>query len=71
MTVCAAVVTRLLRGGYSNLYLNTDDERLPAIKTYLKLGYRPVILTVDMETRWQTVCEALAWPNHSELWRTL
>lgn len=71
MTVCAAVVARLLKGGYTNIYLNTDDERNPAIKTYFKLGFRPVILTADMEARWQTVCEALAWPHQSETWRTL
>ena len=70
-TVCAAVVGRLLRGGYSSIYLNTDDERLPAIKTYLTLGFRPLILTADMTARWQALCETLAWPFTPEVWRVL
>jgi len=71
MTVCAAVVTRLLRGGYTSIYLNTDDERLPAIKTYLTLGFRPLILTTDMTARWEAICHNLAWPFTPDLWRML
>ncbi len=71
MTVCAAVVTRLLRGGYTSIYLNTDDERLPAIKTYLTLGFRPLILTADMTARWEAICHNLAWPFTPALWRLL
>ncbi len=70
-TVCAAVVTRLLKGGYTNIYLNTDDERYPAIKTYLKLGFRPVLLTADMTERWEAICNRLAWPFTPEEWRVL
>jgi mycothiol synthase len=69
--VCAAVTARLLQGGYTSIYLNTDDERLPAIKTYLKLGYRPLILTADMTARWETICGQLTWPFTPEAWRTL
>ena len=69
--VCAAVTARLLRGGYTSIYLSTDDERLPAIKTYLKLGYRPLILTKDMTARWEAVCQQLDWPFTPETWRTL
>jgi mycothiol synthase len=70
-TVCAAVVARLLSSGYTNIYLNTDDERYPAIKTYLKLGFRPVLLTADMAARWETICNRLAWPFTPEGWRIL
>ncbi len=70
-TVCAAVVTRLLNAGYTNIYLNTDDERYPAIKTYLKLGFRPVLLTADMNERWQRICTALEWPHELQEWSLL
>lgn len=57
--VCAAVVKRFLDAGYTEIFLRTDDERLPAIKTYLKLGFRPFLHAPDMEERWRKVCEAL------------
>jgi len=59
---CAAVTARYLRGGYQRVYLRTDDWRLPAIKTYLKLGYRPLLHTPDMEERWRAVCQKLGMP---------
>lgn len=71
MVVCAAVTARLLRGFYSHIYLHTDDERLPAIKTYLKLGYRPVLLTADMAARWEIVCGQVKWPFTPEEWHVL
>lgn len=69
--VCAAVTARLLKGGYTNIYLNTDDERLPAIKTYFNLGYRPVVITTDMTARWEAVCQKLNWPFTPQEWRLL
>jgi mycothiol synthase len=62
MTVCAAVVNRFLSAGYRNIYLNTDDFRLPAIKTYLRLGFVPLLHTPDMHDRWQLICDQLGWP---------
>jgi mycothiol synthase len=64
LATCAAVTDRFLRAGYRHIYLKTDDFRLPAIKTYFKLGYTPS-LHVDGEdhtARWKTVCEKLHWP---------
>ncbi|MBX3011162.1 MAG: GNAT family N-acetyltransferase [Caldilineaceae bacterium] len=69
--VCGAVTGRLLRGGYTSIYLNTDDHRLPAIRTYLKLGYRPLILTGDMSGRWEKLCQKLGWPFTPEEWSVL
>ena len=40
--------------------LTTDDFRLPAIKTYLELGFEPVIDDEEMESRWKAVMENLA-----------
>lgn len=59
MSVCAAVTARLLAAGYENIFLLTDDFRLPALSIYLKLGYRPLLHAPDMEERWQSVYEQL------------
>ena len=67
-TVCAAVTNRFLSAGYQNIYLLTDDWRLPALKTYLKLGYQPFLFTPDMADRWQVICEQLAWPFTPDSW---
>jgi len=56
---CAAVTKRFLDAGYTHLYLRTDDFRLPAIKTYLKIGWGPLLFAPDMEKRWQTVFQQL------------
>ncbi len=61
MAVCAAVVRRFIRAGYRRIYLQTDDYRLPAIKTYLRLGFQPFHYREDMEERWRAVCEKLDW----------
>ncbi len=55
LAVCAAVTALFLRRGYREIYLLTDDWRLPAIKTYLKLGYEPLMFAPDMEQRWADV----------------
>ena len=56
--VSAAVTARLLRAGYRDIYLRTDDFRLAAIKTYLRLGYEPLANTDTME-RWNKVYQQL------------
>jgi mycothiol synthase len=53
--VCAAATKRLLEIGYRNIYLLTDDFRLPAIKVYLELGYVPFLSAPDVEGRWRNV----------------
>jgi mycothiol synthase len=60
--VCAAATARFLRAGYRRIYLKTDDWRLPAIVTYLRLGYVPFLHAPDMAERWQAVCARLNWP---------
>lgn len=69
LAVCAAVTGRLVQAGYPVLYLMTDDFRLPAIKTYLKLGWTPWLFREGMAERWQAVCETLGWPYTPEAWQ--
>ncbi len=68
MAICAATTARFLEAKYRRIYLKTDDWRLPALKTYLKLGYEPFLFSPDMEPRWRAVCEKLEWPFTPEDW---
>ncbi len=57
--VSAAVARRLRAAGYTEIYLLTDDFRLPAIKTYLNLGWKPLRCAPDMAARWEAVFKQL------------
>ena len=58
--VCAAVTARFIAAGYREIFLRTDDFRLPALKIYLKLGYQPFPYAEGMEERWRAVHTKLA-----------
>ena len=53
----AAVTARLIGAGYHDIHLDTEDERLAALKVYLKLGYVPFLYSAGMEDRWQAVLQ--------------
>lgn len=53
--VSIAATRRLVAAGYRRVYLSTDDWRLPAIRTYLRIGYVPLLFAPDMEGRWRAV----------------
>ena len=57
--VTAAATARLLQAAYSEIYLQTDDWRLPAIKIYLDLGYQPLMYCEGMPERWEAIREKL------------
>ena len=46
--------------------LDTDDFRLPAIKTYLNLGFIPVYVERSQPRRWQDIFEKLELPPMTE-----
>jgi len=66
--VCSAVTARLISAGYCDIHLYTEDFRLPALKTYLKLGYEPFLYAPDMPARWQAICGQLQWPYTPDAW---
>lgn len=66
--VAAAATNRLLEIDYRNIYVTTDDQRLPAIKTFIKLGFIPDLYRQDMYARWQNVCRLLSIPFLPERW---
>ena len=53
--VCTGVTKYLLERGYQTVTLHTDDWRMPAIETYQKLGFEPVLFREDMKARWDAV----------------
>lgn len=50
-------VQKMIGDGKKKIILTTDDWRIPAIKTYLRSGFQPVIKPgdTDMENRWAEV----------------
>ena len=46
--------------GMETAYLTTDDRRIPAIKSYLRAGFVPVIPDGDMDARWKAVLEKIS-----------
>lgn len=60
--VCAAVLNHFQALGYDEVYLLTDHWRLPAIKTYFNLGFRPVIDSADARYEWARVTGKLGVP---------
>lgn len=58
--VSAAVTKRLVNEGFTDIFLETDDWRLPAIAIYLKLGWTPNRFSPEMESRWADVERALS-----------
>jgi len=59
--LCGRAMDYLVRHGCSEIVLTTDDHRLPAIKTYLSLGFEPIINDgdADMRARWDAVMASL------------
>jgi len=51
MAVSTAVTTRLIDAGYRNIHPYTEDWRLAALKTYLKVGYVPFLCSLEMWRR--------------------
>ncbi len=58
--VSLAVLHEFVRLGCRDAVLETDDFRLPAIKTYRNLGFRPEIQEETHAARWKAVEEKLA-----------
>lgn len=53
--VVLAVLKDHLQAGHQDVVLTTDDERLAAIRTYLKLGFQPHFCDPTHPERWQTI----------------
>lgn len=49
------ILHEFVKWGYRSAMLDTDDFRLPALKTYLNLGFEPVIVAPDHVQRWEAI----------------
>ncbi len=64
--VSLAALHQLRREGRQSAMLSTDDFRLPAVKTYLRLGFEPTLVHGNQRRRWRNVFAALGQPELSE-----
>ncbi|MEA4890390.1 MAG: GNAT family N-acetyltransferase [Clostridiaceae bacterium] len=62
LSISLAVLHNLKKSGYAKVFLHTDDFRLPAIKQYLRLGFKPVYNSEGAAERWQAVGQILHNP---------
>ena len=60
--LAAAATRRLIEMGYESIVVCTGDDLLPAIKVYLRLGYRPLLYEDDMPQRWRQIMEQIDLP---------
>ena len=49
--------------GFKEVWLSTDDWRIPAIKSYLRLGFEPHYPDDSHRARWNAVFEKLSAPR--------
>ncbi|RKN60016.1 hypothetical protein D7M11_36015 [Paenibacillus ginsengarvi] len=57
--VSLAALQQMFREERKSAVLNTDDYRIPAIITYLKLGFVPQIVHKSHVQRWRQIAEML------------
>ncbi len=57
--VTIAVMRYAKEHGIREVYLTTDDNRIPAVGLYLSLNFLPVLYLPDMRGRWQQLFEQL------------
>ena len=63
MRVSLACLHLMRDEGRSASLLSTDDFRVPAIVSYLKLGYHPLLVHDNQRKRWRDVFAAIARPE--------
>jgi len=61
--VSLAALHRMGRDGRRRAWLSTDDFRRPAIRTYLDLGFEPLLVHANQRARWRAVFAALDRPD--------
>ena len=59
--VSAYCVNDAIKRNISQMWLKTDDFRIPAIKIYYRLGFLPWLFEEGMRERWTIVAKNLGW----------
>lgn len=57
--VLNACLHSLAARGYKSVVLSTDDNRIPAIKLYLSLGFEPLYTHESHKERWENVMKEI------------
>lgn len=57
--LAAACLHRFAEEGFHTAMLQTEDFRIPAIKHYLRLGFRPVLIVENQREIWRELAERL------------
>ena len=63
LEVCLAALGFVRGLGRRYAYLGTEDFRLPAIRTYLRLGFEPEMVDPSHPARWEALRRALVGGN--------
>lgn len=58
-SISITAMQHLYLQGYRVFVLDTDDFRIPALKVYLSLGWRPWLFQEDMPERWRAIAAIL------------
>ncbi|MBI3831710.1 MAG: GNAT family N-acetyltransferase [Planctomycetes bacterium] len=61
--VSLAALHRMKAEGRAAAVLHTDDFRLPALRIYLEMGFRPALDHESQRERWRAVLGKLEWPE--------
>lgn len=57
--ICLAALHNLAKRGYKSVVLSTDDDRVPALRTYLGLGFEPIYSHESHQARWENIFKKL------------
>jgi len=61
-----ATLWQMHREGRTHAVLRTDDFRLPALRIYLEMGFRPALNHENQRERWRNILDNLKWPERFE-----
>jgi len=61
--ITVAVLRKFREEGCGEAVLQTDDFRLPALKVYLDLNFRPLIVHENQRERWRKILRNLGLPE--------
>jgi len=63
LQVSLACLHKMVEEGRECAQLQTDDFRIPAVRTYLKLGFHPLLVHENQRERWPNVFRAMGKPE--------
>jgi len=69
LSVSLAALRHMAKDGRRSALLQTDDFRLPAIRTYLRMGFEPLLVHENQRERWRLVFKAMERPDLIERFR--